>query len=136
MEINVPLKPHDCITVIITVYETSYSKMNQVKFLVEPTIFFISLGFSFTCTDGSWDSRGRDETIFISLHVLHLPTNIKTLFATLHVRWVPPIFNHTTCNFQTAVRWDNILDEIYHLLEWQFDWLMMGIWNPGVKKPS
>ena len=34
--------------------------------------------FSFTCTDDSQDSRGREQTIFIPLHHFHPLTNIQT----------------------------------------------------------
>ena len=71
------------------------------------SVFFLS-GFSFTDTDDSQDSRGREETIFYS--TLPLPPSayehLDIYFATLHVRWLSYISNHTACIYQAAPRWD------------------------------
>ena len=67
--------------------------------------FFLYLsGYSFTDTDDSQDSRGRDWTIFIPHYHFHPLTIIQT-FATLHVRWLSRIFNCNACIYQTATQW-------------------------------
>ena len=54
-------------------------------------LFFVFLsGFSFTDTDDSQNSRGREGTIFYSTYT-HSRT-FRHLFATLHVRWLSHIF--------------------------------------------
>ena len=68
--------------------------------------FFLS-GFSFTDTDVSQDSRGREGTIFF----FHSTTSnfsrtFTHLFITLPVRWLSHIFNRTACIYQTATWWD------------------------------
>ena len=85
------------------------------------SIFFPS-GFSFTDTDDSQDSKGREGTIFYST----LP--------------LPPAHQHSDIYLQLCM-WDDyhifliaplvftrlLLDEIYQLIELPFDWLM--IWH-------
>ena len=80
--------------------------------------FFFLSGFSFTDTDDSQDSRGREGTIFYST----LP--------------LPPAHEHSDIYLQLCM-WDDyhvfliaalvftrlLLDEIYHLIELPFDWL-------------
>ena len=82
--------------------------------------FFFLSGFSFTDTDDLQDSRGREGTIFYST----LP--------------LPPAHEHSDIYMQLCI-WDDyhifliapfvftrlLLDEIYHLIELPFDWLMM-----------
>ena len=82
--------------------------------------FFFLSGFSFTDTDNSQDSKGREGTIFYST----LP--------------LPPAHEHWDIYLQLCM-WDDyhvfliatlvftrlLLDEIYHLIELPFDWLMM-----------
>ena len=82
-------------------------------------IYFFLLGFSFTDTDDSRDSRGREGTIFFST----LP--------------VPPAHKHWDIYLPIGM-WDDyhvfliarlvftrlLLDEIYHLIELPFDWLI------------
>ena len=86
-------------------------------------LFFFLSGFSFTDTDNSQDSRGREGTIFYST----LP--------------LPPAHEHSDIYLQLCM-WDGyhifliatlvftrlLLDEIYHLIELLFDWLMMWCW--------
>ena len=81
--------------------------------------FFLS-GFSFTGTDDSQDSRGREGTIFYST----LP--------------LPPAHKHSDIYLQLCM-WDDyhmfliallvftrlLLNEIYRLIKLPFDWLMM-----------
>ena len=83
-------------------------------------VFFFLLGFSFTDIGNSQDSRGREGTIFYST----LP--------------LPPTHEHWDIYLQLCM-WDDyhvfliatlvftrlLLDEIYHLIELLFDWLMM-----------
>ena len=85
-------------------------------------VFFLS-EFSFTDTDNSQDSRGREGTIFYST----LP--------------LPPAHEHSDIYLQLCT-WDDyhifliatlvftrlLLDEIYHLIELLFDWLMTWCW--------
>ena len=87
------------------------------------TFFFLS-GFSFTDTDNSQDSRGREGTIFYST----LP--------------LPPAHEHWDIYLQLCM-WDDyhvfliatlvftrlLLDEIYHLIELLFDWLIWYIFS-------
>ena len=82
--------------------------------------FFFLSGFSFTDTDHSQGSRGKEGTIFYST----LP--------------FPPAHEHSDSYLQLC-RWDDyhifliailvftrlLLDKIYHLIELLFDWLMM-----------
>ena len=81
-------------------------------------IFFFLPGFSFTDTDDSQDSRGREGTIFYST----LPTSstgsltFRHLFATLDVI----IFLIASLVFTRL-----LLHKIFHLIELPFDWLMM-----------
>ena len=81
--------------------------------------FFFLSGFSFTDTDNSQDSRGREGTIFYST----LP--------------LPPAHEHSDIYLQLCM-WDDyhifliaplvftrlLLDEIYHFIELPFDWLI------------
>ena len=71
--------------------------------LVYRSSFFLS-GFSFTGTDNSQHSRGREGTIFFS--TLPLPPAHEHSSATLHVRWLSHNFNCNACIYQTATRWD------------------------------
>ena len=79
--------------------------------------FFFLSGFSFTDTDNSQDSRGRQGTILFHSTTSTRSRTFRHLFATLHVRWLSHIFNRNACIYQTAT-------EIYHLIELLFDWLM------------
>ena len=85
----------------------------------EEAYFFLS-EFSFTVTDNSQDGRGREKTIFYST----LP--------------LPPAHGHSEIYLQPCM-WDGyhiflmatlvftrlLLDEIYHLIELLFDWLIV-----------
>ena len=86
------------------------------------TFFFLSV-LSFTDTDNSQDYRGREGTFFYSTLLL------------------PPAHKHSDIYLQLCT-WDDyhifliatlvftrlLLDEIYHLIELLFDWLMMWYW--------
>ena len=67
-------------------------------------IFFLS-GFSFTDTDSSQDSRGREGTIFFHSATSTRSRTFRHLFATLHVRWLSHIFNRNACIYQAATLW-------------------------------
>ena len=70
-------------------------------------VFFLSW-FSFTDIDDSQDSRGReggDHLLFHSTTSTRSRT-FRYLFATLHVRWLSHIFNHTASIYQTTTRCD------------------------------
>ena len=82
-------------------------------------LFFLSK-FSFTDTDNSQDSRGREGTIFFSTEPL--PPAPKHLFTTLHVRWLSHIFNRTACICQTATQWDLLP---YRITIWVIDDVML-----------
>ena len=87
------------------------------------SVFFLS-GFSFTDTDDSKDSRGREETIFYS--TLPLPPSahkhLYIYFATLHVRWLSYISNRSACIYQAAPRWDLLP---YRVTIWMIDDVML-----------
>ena len=83
-------------------------------------IYFFLSGFSFTNTDNSLDNRRREGTIFYS----------TLRFSPAHEHWDI---------YLQLCMWDDyhifliaplvftrlLLDEIYHLIESPFDWLMM-----------
>ena len=48
--------------------------------------------------------RRKDHALFFSVTSTRLWA-FRYLFATLHVRWLPPIFNCIVCNYQVATRW-------------------------------
>ena len=68
--------------------------------------FFFLSEFSFTDTDSSQDSRGREGTILFHSTTSTRSRTFRHLFATLHVRWLSRIFNRNACVYQTATRWD------------------------------
>ena len=95
---------HVCILFIKTKLATCLWSCWQTQ--LKPKFFFLS-GFSFTDTDDSQDSRGREGTIFDStlpLKTAHKHSDIY--FATLHVRWLSHISNRTAYIYQAATRWD------------------------------
>ena len=49
--------------------------------------------------------KGGDHLLFHSTNSTR-PRTFRHLVATLHVRWLSHIFNHTACIYQTATRWD------------------------------
>ena len=67
--------------------------------------FFYQDFLSQTLTTHRTAGEGRGPS-FIPLYHFHPLTNIQTLFATLHVRWLSHIFNRTVCIYQAATRWD------------------------------
>ena len=90
---------------------------NQSDF--RPLDLFFLLGFSFTETDDSQDSRGREGTIFYStlpLPPAHEQSDIclqLCMWDDYHIFLIAPlVFTRL------------LLDEIYHLIELLFDWLI------------
>ena len=106
-------------------------------------ISFCSIRFFF---HGHWrltvqQGKGGDHVLF------HFTTSTSSqtfryLFATLHVRWLSPIFNHTACIYQTATQWDLppyqitiwLIDDArlsVCLFTWWFDssFFVTAIWN-------
>ena len=62
--------------------------------------------------------KGGDHRLF------HSTTSTRSriyrhLFATLHVRWLPRIFNRNACVYQTATLWDL---PPYRISIWLIDW--------------
>ena len=49
--------------------------------------------------------KGGDHFLFHSTTSTRSRT-LRHLFATLHLRWLPRIFNRNACVYQTATRWD------------------------------
>ena len=101
----------------------TYSSVSTVFFTSRRSSYFIIIifppGFSFTDTDDSQDSRGRERTIFYS--TLALPT--------AHKHWdiyLQPCMwdDYHVFLFATLVFTRLLLDEIYHLIELPFDWLI------------
>ena len=104
----------------ISLWTFNYMLRFELFNIILTMSFSFLSGFSFTDTDDSQDSRGRERTIFFP----HSTTStcsrtFRHLFATLHVRWLSHIFNSTGCIYQTVSRWD------YHLIELPCVWLMM-----------
>ena len=89
------------------------------------SFFYILSGFSF----GHRRFTGQQEKgcMWPSLFLSTTSTRSRTfihLFATLHVRWLPRIFNHTTCNYQTW-RFTTFLN--YHWIDlwWNVDFCLI-----------
>ena len=110
-------------------------KLNWPRKLI-PFVFLS--GFSFTDTDDSQDGRGREKTIFYSTLLLppaHKDWGIYLFYCTLPL---PPIHKYLDIYLQLCM-WDDyhifliapliftrlLLDELYHLIELPFHWLMM-----------
>ena len=85
-------------------------------------VFFL-LGLSFTDTDNSQDSREREGTFFYSTLPLPLAHEHSDIYVQLWTWDDYHIFLIATLVFTRL-----LLDEIYHLIELLFDWLMMWYW--------
>ena len=86
------------------------------------SVFFLS-GFSFTDTDNSQDSKGREGTIFYStlpLPPAHEQSDIYLQLCTWN--------DYHIILMATLVFTRLPLDEISHPIELLFDWLMMWCW--------
>ena len=85
-----------------------FSKINLVWYdetLFWENVFFLSR-FSFADTGDSQESMGRKGNIFYSSLSTTRSRTFRHLFTTLHMRWLPCIFNRIVCNYQTATWWD------------------------------
>ena len=77
----------------------------KILYGVRANVFFLSRFSSQTLTIHRTAGEERGPS-FIPLYHFHPLTNIETLFATLHVRWLSRIFNRNACVYHTASRWD------------------------------
>ena len=82
-------------------------------------LFFLSR-FSFTDTDNSQDSRGREGTIFFSTEPLPSAHEYSDIYLQLYTWDDYRIFLIATLVFTRL-----LLNEIYYLIELPFEWLMM-----------
>ena len=89
------------------------------KCVLRMRFFFLS-GSSFTDTDNSQDSRGKEGTIFCS--TLPLPSAHEHSDIYLQL-WAWD--NYHIFLIATLVFTKLLLDETYHLIELLFDWLMI-----------
>ena len=65
--------------------------------------------------------KGGDRLLFHSTTSTRSRT-FRNLFATLHVRWLPRIFNRKACVYQAAIRWDLPPYQItIRLIDWLID---------------
>ena len=85
---------------------TSRTRFRENPHSIVAWIFFFLSGFSFTDTDNSQDSRGREGTILFHSTTSTRSRTFRHLFATLHMRWLSHIFNRNACIYQAATRWD------------------------------
>ena len=88
-----------------------------MKKIAKSPFFFLS-GFSFTDTDDSQDSRGREGTIFHSTLPLPPAHEHSDIYLQLCMRWLSHIFNRNACIYQTAIRWDFPTLSNDHLIDW------------------
>ena len=84
-----------------------------------PFFFFFLSGFSFADTDESLDSKGREGTIFYSTLVLSPAHKLWDIYLQLYMWGDYHVFLIATLVFVRL-----LLDEIYHLIELPFDWLI------------
>ena len=82
--------------------------------------FFFLSGFSFTDTDDSQDSRGKEATIFQSTLPLPLAHEHSDIYLQLCMWDDCYIFLIAPLVFSRL-----LLDGIYHLIELPFDWLIL-----------
>ena len=102
--------------IIGNIIYTSLSFRRDIENLLS-NFFSIRLFFSQTLT--IYRTAGEEK---IDYFLFHCTTSSRSqtfryLFATLRVRWQSHIFNSNACIYQTA-------NEIYHLIELPFDWLI------------
>ena len=81
--------------------------------------FFFLSGFSFTDTDNSQDSRGREGAVFYSSLALPPAHEHLDMYLQLYTWDDYPVFLIPTLVFTRL-----LLDEIYHLIKLLFDWLI------------
>ena len=63
----------------------------------------------------------RGNHLYFSLPLTPAHKHLGIIFATLHVRWIPCIFNHIINNYQAVTWWDLPLLRTF----WLFDWLLI-----------
>ena len=98
---------HFCFNKKFIIFKQQYIILYITIFRIFWPIWFLFLsGFSFTDTDDSQHSRGREGNIFYSTLPLPPAQTFRHSFANLHVRWLPHIFNRIACIYQTATWWD------------------------------
>ena len=88
--------------------------------IIQEFLFFFLSGFSFTDIDDSQGSRGREGTIFYSTLPLPPPHEHSDIYLQLCMWDDYHVFLIATLVFTRL-----LLDEMYHLIELPFDWLMM-----------
>ena len=98
--------------------QESQSGIRVGKLTIGPRSFFL-WGFSFMEIGDSQDSRGREETRFYSTLPLPPAHEHSDIYVELCMWDGYLIFLTAPLVFTTL-----LLDEIYHLTELQFDWLM------------
>ena len=81
------------------------------------SFFFFLSGFSFTDTDDSRNSRGREGTIFYSTLPLPPAHEHWDIYLQLCMWDDYHIFNRNACIYQTATRWDFPTLSNYHLID-------------------
>ena len=87
---------------LILIYYIPFNRRSTFFFF----FFFFLSGLSFTDTDNSQNSRGREGTILFHSSTSICSRTFRDLSATLHVRWLSHIFNSNACIYQAATRWD------------------------------
>ena len=88
-------------------------------FLVKALLFFsIRVFFHRHWRFTGHQEKGGDHLLFHSTTSTRSRT-LRYLLATLHVRWLSPIFNRNACVYQTATRWDL---PPYRNTIWVIDW--------------
>ena len=106
-----------------------FLKLHLEKVLLRPTLFvgrcyfFYYQGFlSQTMTVHGIAGKETETSLFL-FTIFTRSRTFRHLFASLHVRWLPPAFNCIACNCQTAI------DKTCHLGNLPFfDWLTMQCW--------
>ena len=65
----------------------------------------IAAFFFFLYQDFLSRTLGRERTILFHSNTFACSRTFRHLFATLHVRWLSHILNHTSCFYQANTRW-------------------------------
>ena len=68
--------------------------------------FFFYQGFLSRTLTTRWTAGKGGDHFLLNSTTSTCSQTFRHLFATLHVRWLWPIFNRTACIYQTATRWD------------------------------
>ena len=86
-------------------------------------VFFFSIRVFF---HGHWQLAGQQGKG--GNHLLFHSATFRYLFATLHSRWLSHLFAFSHFLIATLLFTRLLLDEIIHLIELLFDWLIMWCW--------